>query len=52
MPGPGGHRHEPMPPHHGWGHPRPYRRGWGCGGCLMPILAVIVLFVMILAFIF
>ena len=61
MPGPGGHRggpgggfgRGPMPPHHhpGMG-PRPPRRGFGCGGCLMPVLGVIGLIVLVLAILF
>ena len=52
--GPGGPRggygrgpmQPPPPPHHGWGmgH-RPYRRGFGCSGCLMPVLGVVAVII-------
>lgn len=48
--GPGMHRGGPTPPpphYH-----RPYRRGWGCSGCLMPVLGVIALIVLALSMLF
>ena len=47
----GGHMPPPPPHHHGYGH-RPYRRGFGCSGCLMPVLGVIAVIVLIFSLIF
>ena len=47
----GGHMPPPPPHHYVYGH-RPYRRGYGCSGCLMPVLGAIAVLVLIFAMIF
>ena len=47
----GGHMPPPPPRHYGMGH-RPYRRGFGCSGCLMPVLGGITVIIFIFSMLF